>query len=155
MDQVVKIKQPGYWENGDSLYASFVDDPWDLEDDDKLDNYAITIEEAKYVAVTVDKVATQQKHLSEYQQKELARVLNKFPKLFDGKLGHYMGRKVHLGIRKDAIPVYQKPYAVPKSHKEVFKQELKHLCDIGVLQPCGPTEWAAPTFIIPKKDGRV
>ena len=157
MGQVVAMKPPGFWEDGDNLFMALLEDPYDLEDGEEelFENFAVNIEQAKYKAVCGDEVAKAQKHLSEYQQKELARVLNKFPKLFDGNLGHYTGRKVHLDIKPDAIPVHQKPYAVPKLHEEVFKKELQHLCDIGVLRPFEPTEWAAPTFIIPKKDGRV
>jgi hypothetical protein len=37
----------------------------------------------------------------------------------------------------------------------VFRNELERLCEIGVLSRTGPAEYLSPTFIIPKKDGRV
>ena len=40
-------------------------------------------------------------------------------------------------------------------HLDVFKAKLLRLCDIGVLEKCGASQWASPTFIIPKKDGSV
>ena len=38
---------------------------------------------------------------------------------------------------------------------DTFKRELDHLVEIGVLSLTGRSAWAMPTFIIPKKDGRV
>jgi Reverse transcriptase (RNA-dependent DNA polymerase) len=35
------------------------------------------------------------------------------------------------------------------------KKEIQCLCDIGVLEKCNDSEWAAPTFIQPKKTGDV
>jgi hypothetical protein len=54
-----------------------------------------------------------------------------------------------------AIANYAIPYPVPMIHLNAFKKELIHLVEIGVLSPQGASEWASPTFIIPKKDDRV
>ncbi len=38
---------------------------------------------------------------------------------------------------------------------KTFKKEFNHLVRIGVLPAQQESEWASPSFIIPKKDGRV
>ena len=40
-------------------------------------------------------------------------------------------------------------------HLETLKAKVQRLCDLGVLNWVNRSEWAAPTFIIPKKDGSV
>ena len=100
-------------------------------------------------------VARQQKHLTIAQQQDLEKVLEKYSKLFDGTLGVYPHKKVHIEIEDNAKPKDSCPYAVPNVHLEAFKKELDHLIKIGVLSAAGTTQWASPTFIIPKKDGRI
>ena len=49
--------------------------------------------------------------------------------------------------------VWKRPYPVPQHHLEIFRKELNHLVEIGVLAPAHEaTEWALPHSIIPKKE---
>ena len=49
------------------------------------------------------------------------------------------------------VPVRRHPYAIPKSHIAVFKHELLHLIEIGVIKKAKCSEWITGTFIVPKK----
>ncbi len=74
--------------------------------------------------------------------------------MFDGTLGVYPHKKLHIDIDPNAKPVHSRPYPVPWIHLN-FKKELHHLVRIGVLAATQESEWASPSFIISKKDGRV
>jgi transposase InsO family protein len=51
---------------------------------------------------------------------------------------------------------YQRPYPIAQVNQEVFYKELQRLVQLGVLEEVdGLVDYAAPTFIIPKKDGTV
>jgi hypothetical protein len=39
--------------------------------------------------------------------------------------------------------------------KDTLKHEIERLVALEVLKSCSDSEWAAPTFIIPKKNGTV
>jgi hypothetical protein len=82
-------------------------------------------------------------------------VLNEHTKLFDGTLGVYPHRKFYIDLMSGAVPKHFRPYALPVINLEAIKKELIHNFKIGVLSPQGASEWASPTFITPKKDGRV
>ena len=75
--------------------------------------------------------------------------------MFDGTLGVYPHKKFHIDVEPEAKPAYSRPYAIPRIHLNTFKKELDHLIKLGVLVRQQESEWASPTFIIPKKDGRV
>ena len=62
---------------------------------------------------------------------------------------------VHLEIKPGSQPYHAKPYAVPKCYEATIKLEVDRLCNIGVLKKINDSEWAAPSFIVPKKDNTV
>jgi hypothetical protein len=117
--------------------------------------YAVEILDAKYEKVEVDEVTNQLTHLNLQQKEDLKQVLKEHTKLFDGTLGVYPHRKFHINLIPGAVAKHAGPYPVPVIHLAAFKKELFHLVEIGVLSPQGASEWASPTFITPKKDGRV
>jgi hypothetical protein len=102
-----------------------------------------------------DAIANAQLHLIETQRADLARVLHKHKQLFNAELKTYPHAKFHIDLKDDAKPFHAKPYSIPYVHQETFKKEFDRLVSIGVLKKQGPSEWAAGTFIIPKKDNTV
>ena len=117
---------------------------------------ATDIRPAKYEGIeSLDSVVSVQDHLSDEEKQKLRSAFTGHDRLFEGKLGCYPGKKIQLELKPDAKPHYSRPYPVPQKHEQVFRDEAAHLCREGVLAPCGSSEHAYPTFIIPKKDNRV
>ncbi len=70
-----------------------------------------------------------------------------------GSLGVYPHNKVHIDLKLGTKPVHHHAYLVPHVHQQSFKKELNDTVNLGILEPCGASEWASLTFVIPKKDG--
>ena len=111
--------------------------------------------EAKYVAADLEKVCSSQAHLALQEQRKLLALLNKYADLFDGTLGKWTQEPVDLELKEGASPYHARPYPIPKCHAETLRMEVERLVEIGVLKRVNRSEWAAPSFIIPKKDGTV
>ena len=137
----------------ESYLAQMDDEEMGIDFDSYL---SAPILDAKYDKVDIDATIEEHcGHLTKEQRKDLHQVLQARSKLFDGTLGCYPGEPLHIELEEGAQPVYRRPYPVPHVHLATFKKELDHLVDIGVLLPVRDTEWGLPTFITPKKDGRV
>jgi hypothetical protein len=137
------------------MYQSLLVDNEDEIDKDFDCDCFDNMMDVKYEKANPATVAQAQSHLLSEQQNNLAKRLVKYDKLFDGTLGRYPHCKLHLTLQADAQPVHRKDFPVAHAHQEVFKKEFTHLVEIGVLERCIATEWVLPTFIVPKKDGRV
>jgi hypothetical protein len=123
--------------------------------EDWLKWFATEILDANYEKTGVAEVVKRLTHLNAHQKADLLRVLQENNKTFNGTLGVYSHKKVHIDIDPNAKPVHSRPYPVPWIHLKTFKKELNHLVKLGVLAAQQESEWVLPSFIIPKKDGRV
>ena len=155
LDRTITMKPLGYWEQYSAWESTLDDSNDELESYFSNRNTPTKILDAKYDAVSVQEVIDKQKHLNDSDKELLRNTLEKHKELFRGKLGRYPHSQVSLELEEGARPFHKRPYPVAQVHLETFKKELQHLVKIGVLRACGPTRWGSPTFIIPKKDGRV
>jgi hypothetical protein len=161
MDNACPYKPSTYFVKLERIYLDLLGSLSPNEGIDNDANDEVNLAEklnVKYQNVDVNEVAQQQQHLIQKQRDKLSKLLSKFPKLFSGKLGlvYYPHHKLHLDLVENLKPVHKRPFPVAHVHLDVFLKELHHLVELGVLSKCGAsTQWAAPTFIIPKKDGRV
>ena len=111
--------------------------------------------DAKYEKADLNEVAENSDHLNEKQKVKLRGLLFEFKELFDGSLGRWEMDDYNVELRSDAQPYHAKAYPIPRCHQETLRMEVQRLCEAGVLKKVNHSEWAAPTFIIPKKDGSV
>ena len=93
--------------------------------------------------------------MTDKQKLLLEQTLNKYKTLFEGKLGHYPDKKLHINLVDDAKPMFKKAYYVPFQRESLFKNELQNMVEDRVLEPCGPSALAAPNCVVPKKDNGV
>jgi Retroviral aspartyl protease./Reverse transcriptase (RNA-dependent DNA polymerase). len=159
LDEQIKMKPRKFWNkrfNWYHLLLNTIEQQEELwQENHIVDRQHQTIKHSEYKSIKPQEVIDLQKHLNQSQKQQLLTIFTNHSILFSGRLGRYPYQKIHLDTHEDIKPFHAKPYAVPYIHQQVFKDKLQWLCAIGVLERCGRTEWAAGTFIIPKKDGRV
>jgi len=111
--------------------------------------------DAKCDKADVGKICEEQAEVDKQQQEQLAVLLRKCEALFDGKLGGWHGQEVKLELQEGAKPYHARAYDMPRCHMQTLKAKVERLVKIGVLKKVNRSEWVAPTFVIPKKDGSV
>ena len=111
--------------------------------------------EAKYEPADLEEIVAECTHLTKEQQEKLLKVLIKHKSLFDGSLGEWNDEPLDIELKEGAKPYHARSFPIPKIHEQTLRMEVARLCREGVLKRVNRSEWAAPTFIIPKKDGTV
>ena len=124
-------------------------------DPDTMDAERIQgIIESKYTPADLEKIVAECTHLESNEQKQLLRLLQKYEDLFDGSLGTWNTDPIQLELKEPNVkPYHAKPYPVPHSQEKRLKDEIKRLCEYGVLRKINQSEWACPMFTISKPDG--
>ena len=123
---------------------------------EQLKERTVKILDAKYEKADLPSVVNENcPHLSVSQKKDLLELLNEFETLFDGTLGDWDTEPIHLRLKPGATPFHGRPFPIPRIHLETLKKEVRRLEEIGVLKRQPDSEWASPTFIIPKKNKTV
>ena len=111
--------------------------------------------DAKYEKANLREICEEAEYLDPEEQQLLFELLSKYEDLFDGNLGNWEGEEYNIELKPDATPYHARAFPIPKVHVDTLKNEVERLCELGVLKRVNRSEWAAPTFIIPKKDGTV
>ena len=70
-------------------------------------------------------------------------------------MGHLKIPPVHFELKEGAIPFSSKPFPIPKAYENLTKEECRRFVEDGIWEHTLESEWAAPTFIVPKKTGDV
>jgi hypothetical protein len=118
--------------------------------------HVMWILDAKYQKADLQSIVRDNcKHLSAYQQKKLLQLLTKYESLFDGTLGDWKTKPVSFQLKEGVSPYHGQAFPVPKIHKDTIMKKVERLCKLGVLERQPASEWALPSFIIPKKDKTV
>ena len=118
-------------------------------------NETKVILELKYGKADLTALVESLNHLSTSQKRDLLKMLQMHELLFQGKVGKWKGPPIDIRLKPNTKPYHTKAYRVPQAYQKVFREEIQRLVDIGTLSPIFYSEWASPTFCIPKKDQRI
>jgi hypothetical protein len=112
--------------------------------------------DAKYANADLQSIVKNNcKHLSANHQTMLLQLLKKIELLFDGTLGDWKTKPVSFQLKESASPYHGQAFPVPKIHKDFLIKEVERLCILGVLEQQHYSDWALPSFIVPKKNNTV
>jgi hypothetical protein len=96
--------------------------------------------DANYDKIDPDECVRGLMNLSTKEQRELSKVLKKYPILFGGGLGKLRIKPVHLTLREDAKLVHARAFPVPQALMKPTKTEINRLTEIEVFEKAYDSE---------------
>ena len=70
-------------------------------------------------------------------------------------MGKWKTEPIDIELKENIKPYHAKPFSVPKYYKGTSHKEVQHLEKLGILKKINRSEWAAPTFLMSKKNGTI
>jgi hypothetical protein len=112
--------------------------------------------DSKYEKANIAATVQSWTYLTPAYQEAMKKLLLEYESLFDGQLGVWNVPPVTLQLKPSASAHCAQPFQIPLIHRETTQREIERLVSVGVLRRVeDDSEWLAPTFIVPKKDGTV
>ena len=113
-----------------------------------------SIVEAKYSPADLESIVQDCAEITTEEKQQLLSLLKKYDQLFDGTLGTWKTEPIELELKDpNSKPYHAKPYPVPRSQEQKLKDEIRRMCEFGVMRKVNRSEWGCPMFTIPKPDG--
>jgi hypothetical protein len=109
--------------------------------------------DAKHKKADLNQIASSADHLTNSEQSSLLALLKKHEDLFDSALGAFTGTLHDIKLKENVEPHHARPFPASKTHELTLKSELDRLCALNALKRVNRSQWGAPTFVVPKKDG--
>jgi len=91
-------------------------------------------------------------HFNDKEKVKLGNLIKAFEDITQEKAGDFNGNKVEFQLKPNAVPYCAQLYRIPHAHIDLMKRSIKEMERNGVTKEYrGNSEWAAPTFGVPKK----
>ena len=104
-----------------------------------------------YSKVDIQDYCTKLEYLSKLERTALADVLSQYLSMYEGAIGTLNIPPVHFKLRTGARPFHATPFPIPKAFKKLTKDKCRCFEQADIWEHTRDSEWAAPTFIVPKK----
>ena len=82
----------------------------------------------------------------------IQNLLEKYDKIFDGKLGTFKGQPAKIVVDPDATPRFWKARTLPYAMRAKVEEEIDRLVSEGILEPVEYANWAEPVVAVLKSD---
>ena len=149
------LVQRGDYQSRENLHAAYIYAAEVKETVLQAEERQTRILDADYSKVDIASHVRTLLHLTTHEQSLLVDLLEQFPILFGGGLGRLDIPPIHLELKPGSKPYHARAFPIPQALEGTTKKEIFRLADITVMEKDSNTEWAAPTFVQPKKTGDV